>query len=40
MCSRTQCIGVDDEWKTMLEKIAQWKENVQFVIDSCDKYMK
>lgn len=39
-CRRTQCIGVDDEWKNMLEKISQWKENVQFVIDSCDQYMK
>ena len=37
--TRTHCIVVDGEWKNMLEKVGQWKENVQLVIDSCDKYM-
>ena len=36
---RTHCIVVDGEWKNMLEKVQQWKEHVQFVIDNCDKYM-
>ena len=36
---RTHCIVVDGEWKNMLEKVGQWKENVQLVIESCDKYM-
>lgn len=39
MCRRTHCIVVDGEWKNMLEKVQQWKEHVQFVIDNCDKYM-
>lgn len=38
-CRRTHCIVVDGEWKNMLEKVQQWKEHVQFVIDNCDKYM-
>lgn len=37
--TRTHCIVVDGEWKNMLEKVQQWKEHVQFVIDNCDKYM-
>ena len=36
---RTHCIVVDGEWLNMLEKVQQWKEHVQFVIDNCDKYM-
>ena len=40
ICRRTQCIGGEDEWKNMLEKISQWKENIQYVIDCCDQYMK
>lgn len=37
---RTQCIVVDGEWENMRCKIQQWKKNVQFVLDSCDAFMK
>lgn len=36
--SRVQCLIVDGEWENMLEKVIQWKENVQFILDSCDSY--
>ena len=38
--TRTQCIVVDGEWENMRCKIQQWKKNVQFVLDSCDTFMK
>lgn len=38
--TRTQCIVVDGEWENMRCKIQQWKKNVQFVLDSCDAFMK
>lgn len=36
---RILCSVVEGEWENMLEKVIQWKENVQYILDSCNTYM-
>lgn len=37
---RILCSVVEGEWENMLEKVMQWKQNVQYILDSCNTYVK